>query len=106
VQDPDTGELIPKEEYVPKRELNPHHLVMGDRHYDGLKATDGTDISTRTKHRQYMKMHNLTTMDDFQPIWDREAKKRSEYFKEGKHGATSREDVARAIAYLESNRRR
>jgi hypothetical protein len=106
VQDPDTGELVPKELYIPKRELSPHHLIMGDRHYDGLTATDGTDISTRTKHREYMRANNLTTMDDFQQTWDREAKRRAEYYKEAKHGAVKREDVARAIALLESGRRR
>lgn len=107
VQDPDTGELVLKAEYVPKhhRELNPHHLIMGDRHYDGLQATDGTDISTRAKHRAYMKANNLTTMDDYTETWAREAKKRDEYFKSGKGGAVSREDVARAIHQLESGRR-
>jgi hypothetical protein len=105
VQDPDTGELVPKDEYVSHRELNPHHLVMGDRHYDGLRATDGTDISSRAKHRAYMKANNLTTMDDYQGKFQAEAKRRAEYFKEAKHGATRREDVARAIAQLESGRR-
>jgi hypothetical protein len=104
VQDPDTGELIPKEEYVPKYHLNAHHLIIGDRHYDGLRATDGTDISTRSKHKRYMKENNLTTMDDFQGTWDKEAKKRAEYYKEAKHGAVRREDVGRAIAELESGR--
>jgi hypothetical protein len=104
VQDPDTGELIPKERYVPKRELNPHYLVIGDRHYDGLQATDGTDISTRTKHREYMKANNLTLMDDFKGTWQKSREQRDAYFKEGKGGATRREDVARAIATLERMR--
>jgi hypothetical protein len=104
VQDPDTGELVPKEEYIPKRHLNAHNLIMGDRHYDGLRATDGTDISTRAKHRAYMKANNLTTTDDFQSTWTREAQRRAEYYKEGKHGAIRREDVGRAIHDLESGR--
>jgi len=101
VQDPDTGELIPKDQYIPRRELNPHNLVMGDRHYDGLHATDGTDISTRAKHRAYMKANNLTTMDDYQDKWRVERENRDAYFKEGKGGAVRREDVSRAIAQLE-----
>jgi hypothetical protein len=106
VQDPDTGELVPKDQYVPKHHLNPHHLVMGDRHYDGLAATDGTDISTRTKHREYMKKHGLTTMDDFQGQWKREAERRARYFQgQPGTGAVKRDDVARAIAQLESRRR-
>ena len=104
VQDPDTGELIPKGEYVSKHHLNPHHLVMGDRHYDGLRATDGADISTRAKHRAYMKANNLTTLDDYQGKWKTEREKRDAYFTEGKGGATRKEDVARAIAQLERMR--
>jgi len=106
VQDPDTLELVPKDEYVPKhyRELSPHHLIMGDRHYDGLRATDGTDISTRAKHRAYMKANNLTTMDDFQGQWTKEAQKRAEYYRGKGHGAVSRDDVARAIHQLESRK--
>ena len=104
VQDPDTLELVPKDEYIPRRHLTPHHLVMGDRHYDGMRATDGTDISTRAKHKAYMKANNLTTTDDFASTWKKEAQKRAEYFKDAKHGATRREDVARAIYDLESGR--
>lgn len=105
IQDPDTGELIPRDEYVPKHSLSDHHLIIGDRHYDGLQATDGTDISTRAKHRAYMKAHNLTTLDDYQGKFQAEAKHRAEYFQTGKGGATRKEDVARAIADLERTRR-
>ena len=104
VQDPDTGELVPKNEYVPKHSLAKHHLIIGDRHYDGLKATDGTDISTRAKHRAYMKANNLTTMDDFQSTFNKAREKRDAYFTTGKGGATSRDDVARAIHQLERMR--
>lgn len=106
VQDPDTGELVPKDEYVPKHHLNAHNLIIGDRHYDGLQATDGTDISTRAKHRAYMKANNLATLDDFQGKFNAEAKRRAEYLQTGKGGATRREDVARAIHDLERRGRR
>ena len=104
VQDPDTGELVPKNEYVPKHSLAKHHLIIGDRHYDGLKATDGTDISTRAKHRAYQKAHGYAMMDDFQGTFDKAREKRDAYFTEGKGGATRKEDVARAIAQLERMR--
>lgn len=45
------------------------NALAGDRHYDGMRAPDGTDISTRTKHREYMKRNNLTTVDDFKNTW-------------------------------------
>lgn len=106
VQDPDTGELIPKDQYVPKRHLNPHHLIIGDSHYnyDGAVTTDGVDISTRAKHRAYMKKNNLTTMDDFKQQWAKQQEARDEYRTTGKGGATSRDDVGRAIHQLERMR--
>jgi hypothetical protein len=110
VQDPDTGELIPKDQYVPKHSLSEHHLIIGDSHYnyDGAVATDGTDISTRAKHRAYMKANNLTPMDDFKDTWAKARSDRDAYFTTGKGGATSRDDVARAVDSLmrsNSNRR-
>ena len=45
------------------------NALAGDRHYDDMRASDGTDISSRSKHREYMKRHNLTTMDDFTNTW-------------------------------------
>jgi putative FmdB family regulatory protein len=54
------------------------NALAGDRHYDGLRAPDGTDISTRTKHREYMKSRGLTTADDFKGVWQSAAKEREE----------------------------
>lgn len=45
------------------------NALAGDRHYDGMRASDGTDISSRTKHREYMKSRGLTTADDFKGTW-------------------------------------
>ena len=86
-------------------EMQPHNRVIGDLHYDGLRATDGTDISTRTKHREYMKRHNLTTMDDFSGAFERAQKAKADYVTTGKGGAVSRADVARAIYQLQQKRR-
>jgi hypothetical protein len=77
-------------------------LLYNDRGYDGLRATDGTDISSRTKHREYMKKNGLTTMDDFKETWAQAAQKRQEYFTTGKGGAITREDIARTIHQLEN----
>lgn len=45
-----------------------NHLA-GDRNYDGLAASDGTLINTRTKHREYMKRNGLTIADDYKGEW-------------------------------------
>lgn len=57
---------------------------FGDRHYDGLRATDGTPIDSRSKHREFMRRRGLTTTDDFTETWkkaehDREKFRRAEH---------------------------
>ena len=47
-------------------------------------------IHSRKKHREYMKRHNLTTVDDMKGTWDRVAKEREAYYK-GEHQPTRRE---------------
>lgn len=51
--------------------------LAGDRHYDGTRASDGTDISSRTKHREYMKRNGLATADDFKETWSKAEKERA-----------------------------
>lgn len=69
--------------------------LWGDRHYDGLRATDGTDISTRKKHREYMKRNNLTTADDFTATWARAKREREHYMQHG--GSVRRQDIEAAM---------
>lgn len=83
-------------------EMRPHNRVIGDLHYDGLRATDGTDISTRTKHREYMKRNNLTTMDDFTNTFSEAQKRKAEYTTKG--GTVKRQDIERAIYELQKRR--
>jgi hypothetical protein len=85
-------------EYEPPRRDD---LLYGDRGYDGLRASDGANISTRTKHREYMKRNGLTTMDDFAGQWAKERKARDDYFT-GKRGSVNRQDIARAIEHLQT----
>jgi hypothetical protein len=77
-----------------------NNALAGDRHYEGLRATDGTDISTRTKHREYMRRNNLTTIDDFKDTWAKAEKQRTEYRQGKGHGAITRNDIAQVIADL------
>lgn len=80
-------------------------LLWNDRHYNDLKATDGTPIDSRAKHRAYMKSRGLTTMDDFKGEWARAEKARADYYT-GKRGSVSKEDIARTIHQLETRNRR
>jgi hypothetical protein len=72
--------------------------LAGDRAYDGLRTLDGVDVSTRTKHRQYMKERGLTTADDYRDEWTRAAQTRVRDL--AGEDPSRREDLARAIAKL------
>ena len=105
IQDPVTLELIEvTQDYVaPVRESAKNQgALWNDRHYDGNQATDGTDISTRAKHRDYMKRNNLTTVDDFKDTWAQAQKKREDFYTRG--GSFNRQDIERAI-YQVANKR-
>ena len=68
--------LVPLGEYVPPpRALDAP--IMVDRFYEGAKATDGTDIGSRRKHREYMHANNLTTADDFTETWKKAEQRRA-----------------------------
>lgn len=74
------------------------NALSSERHYDGMRATDGTDISTRAKHREYMKAHSLTTADDFASTWKRAAQERAARLQG--EDPQRRHDIAQAIARL------
>jgi hypothetical protein len=74
------------------------NALASERHYDGMRATDGTDIGTRSKHRAYMKANNLTTADDFKSTWKRAAQEREAAF--AGHDASRVRDVAQAVEKL------
>lgn len=106
IQDPVTFELIEvTADFVPpaRESAKNRGALWNDRHYDGVQATDGTDISTRRKHREYMKRHNLTTTDDFRQTWAQAQKTRENYFTRG--GSISRADVERAMFNVAEKRR-
>jgi len=52
-----------------------HAPVMSGRFYENTQATDGSDIGSRSKHREYMKRNGLTTADDFSPRYFEQVKK-------------------------------
>jgi hypothetical protein len=78
---------------------NDSGALWGDRNYDGLRAPDGTDISSRAKHQAYMKATGLTTADDFKSDWSRATEARAKYVQSG--GSINRADIQRAIAKLQ-----
>ena len=100
IQDRKTGELIEvSADYTPEMRTDSGAL-WGDSSYDGMRAPDGTDISSRSKHREYMKATGLTTMDDFKGTWAKAKESRERYMTEG--GSFKRADIERAIHKLQN----
>lgn len=65
--------------------------------YGGVKALDGTDISSKRKRREWMKQKNLADADDFKGTWESAAKERARYY-QGTHDTREiRETVGRAM---------
>ena len=67
--------------------------------YGKVTATDGTDLSTRKRHAEYMKRNNLTIDADFKESWARAAKERDAVLSGTHEGERKeiRETVGRAL---------
>lgn len=100
IQDRHTGELIEVTQDHREPMRNDAGVLWGDRHYEGARATDGTDISTRTKHREYMAANNLALADDFKETWAKAQQQRERLYTQG--GTFTRRDIERAIHNLQS----
>lgn len=88
--------LVPWSPDMERRALDAPICV--DRFYENTKTTEGVDIGSRRKHRDYMKATGLTTADDFKETWKRETELRKRIATEGiLPDKTRREDVARAL---------
>lgn len=100
VQDRQTGQLIEvgADYETERRGQSLDSSLWGDRHYDGLRAPDGTDISSRAKHRAYMKSTGLTTTDDYGSSWAKAQEARDYYRQNG--GSVKASDVRQAIERL------
>lgn len=78
---------------------------VSDLYMDGVRATDGTDIGSRAKRRQYMEANQLADMDDFKGVWAKEQAKR-EAERQGLSSKQERVDAVReAIQRLKAGRR-
>lgn len=91
--------------YVSERQAL-HSPFMVDRYMEGVVAQDGTDIGSRRKRREYMKMNGLADADDFKGTWERAAKDREKVFAGEHDHAARREALGRALYQLENARGR
>lgn len=100
------GELVEvTADYTPPPSTDAKNYVAGDRHYDGLRSprSDHEDISTRTKHREYMRRNGLTTADDYKETWAKAAEERKR-FMDGVDPNRAK-DISRAIEMVRNGHR-
>jgi hypothetical protein len=104
---PETQALEP---YAERQAAQARDLVFNDAHYDGLKTTDGVDISTRKKHREYMKATGLATADDFKETWAKKQvemeQRRAGTFHDPARSRELRETIGRTMYELRERKRR
>lgn len=56
-----------------------------DRHMEGARSpVDGSDIGSRAKRREHMKIHGLVDADDYKNQWAQQAKQREDFFRTGR----------------------
>jgi hypothetical protein len=102
VWDPINKCLVDSADCVPLPEAKDAPILSG-RFYENTAATDGTDIGSRRRHREYMKSRGLTTADDFKDTWKREEARRQREAKGEWDHKARREDIGRAL--YESSKR-
>ena len=95
-------------EVTPDHEPPARIELSTDRHYEGLRATDGADIGSRRKHQEYMRVNGLAMAEDYKQHWDKKAQERAEFFTNGsaREHAELREDINRAAYHVEQAQRR
>lgn len=85
---------------VPMKAL--YNALANDRHYEGLRGPNGEDISSRAKHREFMKATGLTTVDDFRGHFAEKQREREDLrkatFQDGEIRQIVTEEVMKAVA--------
>lgn len=76
--------------------------------YGKLVATDGTDISTRRRHREYMQRNGLTVSEDYKEAWQKARAERIQHLtpEAGYDSAMRREQLGRVAYELEKKGRK
>lgn len=78
VYDPKLGRCVPADQYVPEA-LAKDAPIIADRIHEGtVSPIDGSDIGSRQKRREHMKVHGVEDATDCSPEWRAGVKKQRE----------------------------
>jgi hypothetical protein len=61
-------------------EPTPRLEIISDSYLDGARSTEGIDISSRKKHREYMHVNGYALASDYKDTWARARKKRDDFY--------------------------
>jgi hypothetical protein len=77
VWDAAAGKLVPADEYVRPESTDAKNApIMVDRFYEGtISPIDGSDIGSRAKHKEHMRIHGVASRTDFSPEFRERVKK-------------------------------
>ena len=74
--------------------------------YGNLRADDGTDLSSRAKHREYMARKGLTLASDFKESWSAESIAKHRAAQARSEAADRRSDLIETYKQLTEAKRR
>jgi hypothetical protein len=76
--------------------------------YGGLRTSEGIDVSSKRRHREYCRANNLGLADDYRQTWSKAAEERAKAFTPGAgyDRAARREAIGRTIYELEKRGRK
>jgi hypothetical protein len=72
--------------------------VLAGRFYENTAATDGADIGSRKRHREYMKRHGLAMESDYRQEWVG-AEKERQAIRSGEHDRKGRKEAVERAMY-------
>lgn len=78
-------------------EPTPRTEIMTGAAYEGVRALDGTDLSSRRKHETYMRDNGLALASDYRETWKQAARERERMAQGDFDHKARREDVGRAV---------
>lgn len=103
----EAGELVLVEagsDYRP--DLRDGHCRSEAEIYGNCVATDGADLSSRRRHREYMERNGLTVASDYKQSWETAHNERKKVFAGDWDNEGRRQDVVRAFEQAEKRSRR
>lgn len=74
--------------------------------YEGQRALDGTDVSSRAKFNEYLRRTGCAVADDFKGEWAKAAEARQAYRQGKQRNPKLRDAIGRAAYQLEKKGRR